>query len=321
MANLAVVVDRLARQGKDNLEISLVAQDQQTLPQWHAGDHIDLYLPNQVIRQYSLTGSPRDQDEYCICVKKERQSRGGSRYLHEQLRIGQTLEISAPRSAFPLLDAEHYLLLAAGIGITPLLAMAEELEAQQKSFELFYYVKHSMDVAFTKRWLKGFQYGQCHVLCSAEGQSIRKGLPDVFDTVQAGTQIYLCGPEAFMLFCQDACLSKAWQAEQIHFEAFAPLKQKVVDEQQQGFIVRLNSTGQEFIIPPDKTIAQVLVEQQLSIPLSCEMGMCGACLTRVCQGEVDHQDTVQTESEKNASEQYIALCCSRAKSAVLEIDL
>lgn len=323
MKQLTAVVDRLERQGKDNLSITLIAADEFNLPEWQAGDHIDLYLPNQIIRQYSLTGNPNNQNEYLICVKKELASRGGSQFIHDELRIGQTLKISTPRNAFRLVQAKHYILMAAGIGITPLLAFAEHLENQRKSFDLFYYVKDLNDTAFSKRLKQGFKYGNCHILCSHQGQSIRHGLPKICHSPQIDTHIYLCGPEGFMHFCRQSCLENGWPSDHLHFEAFAPTKIDTTHKplNQTTFQVQLRSNGRIYDIPEDKSIAQVLIDHEISVPLSCEMGMCGACLTRVYQGDIDHQDTVQTEEEKQANNQFIALCCSRAKSPILEIDL
>ena len=324
MNQISVVVDQLSRQGKNNIAVSLVSADQQPLPAWQAGDHIDLYLPNQLVRQYSLTGHPHTQDEYLICVKKEPLSRGGSRFVHDQLKIGQTLNISLPRHAFPLVAAKRYILLAAGIGITPLRAFAEHLDSQKIPFELFYYLKDQEDVAFSKRWQQGFQYGQCHILLSKQGQSVRNGLPESCLQVDKNTQLYLCGPAAFMQFCKESAIDMGWSLEQIQLEAFAPSQNLLLNDTSSSacaFKVILRSTGQCFEIPSDKSIAQTLLEQNIAVPVSCEMGMCGACLTRVYQGEIDHLDTVQTETEKNATDQFIALCCSRAKSATLEIAL
>lgn len=323
MKQLSAVVDRLERQGKDNLSVTLIAAGEFNLPEWQAGDHIDLYLPNQIIRQYSLTGNPKDQNAYLICVKKESASRGGSRYVHEELRVGQTLQISSPRNAFRLVPAKHHILMAAGIGITPLLAFAEHLENQKMSFDLFYYVKDLNDTAFSKRLKQGFKYGNCHILYSNQGQSIRHGLPEICQITKIDTHIFMCGPEGFMNFCRQRCLENGWPSDHLHFETFAPTKLDITNQSinQTSFQVQLRSTGRIYEVPEDKSIAQVLIEHDVSVPLSCEMGMCGACLTRVYQGEIDHQDTVQTEEEKQANDQFIALCCSRAKSHLLEIDL
>ncbi|HDP1349137.1 TPA: oxidoreductase [Klebsiella pneumoniae] len=219
---LPVVVDGLWRQGAKNLAVSLVSAEGQPLPAWTPGAHIDLHLPCGLIRQYSLTGSPAERDRYLLCIARESQSRGGSRYIHDTLRPGQPLMISAPRNHFPLHEGGHVVLLAAGIGITPLLAMAHARAAS-----------------------------------AADGT----------------------------------------------------------------FTITLTSTGERWPVPGDKTIAQVLQEHGVAVPLSCEMGICGACLTPVREGTVDHRDTVQSEAEKQAAEQHIALCCSRSLSANLVIDL
>lgn len=324
MEKLKVVVDSIGRQGEGNLAITLLPVQPHNLPAWQAGAHIDIYLPNQMTRQYSLTGNPTQQDQYVICVKKEQLSRGGSQYIHEHLRVGQHIEISPPRNLFPLKTAEEYLLVAAGIGITPILAMAEQLEAQKKTFELYYCVKTPLHLAFTSRWRQGFKFGKIHVLYSSLGESLRIEHPESLQQPLASKRLYLCGPESFMHEYQHYAMQLGWQADQIHLEAFHPpqLQPNSLDSAADaGFQIKLQRSGQIFHVPEQQSIASVLLEHQVSIPLSCEMGMCGACLTRVLAGEVDHRDSVQSENEKNASEQYIALCCSRAKSPVLELDL
>lgn len=145
---LPVVVDGLWRQGAKNLAVRLVSAEGQPLPAWTPGSHIDLHLPCGLIRQYSLTGSPAEQDRYLLCIARESQSRGGSRYIHDTLRPGQPLMISAPRNHFPLHEGGHVVLLAAGIGITPLLAMAHARAASGASFTLHYYVSRAQEAAF-----------------------------------------------------------------------------------------------------------------------------------------------------------------------------
>ncbi len=145
---LPVVVDGLWRQGAKNLAVRLVSAEGQPLPAWTPGAHIDLHLPCGLIRQYSLTGSPAERDRYLLCIARESQSRGGSRYIHDTLRPGQPLMISAPRNHFPLHEGGHVVLLAAGIGITPLLAMAHARAASGTSFTLHYYVSRAQEAAF-----------------------------------------------------------------------------------------------------------------------------------------------------------------------------
>ncbi|MHA3051072.1 PDR/VanB family oxidoreductase [Acinetobacter sp. ANC 4640] len=324
MEKLKVVVDSISRQGKGNLAITLMPVQPLNLPEWQAGAHINIYLPNHLTRQYSLTGSPTQREYYVICVKKEQLSRGGSQYIHENLRVGQYIEISPPCNQFSLKAAEQYLLIAAGIGITPILAMAEQLEVQGKLFELYYCVKTPLHLAFINRWRQGFKFGKIHVLYSSLGESLREQHPPSLQQPQPNTRLYFCGPHSFMQDYQHYALELGWQPEQIHLEAFHPAQVPTAlfdTATNTGFQIKLQRSGQIFHVPEHQSIAHVLLKNRIDIPLSCEMGMCGACLTRVVAGEVDHRDSIQSDSEKNSSEQYIALCCSRAKSHVLELDL
>lgn len=320
MTTFSVVVDGLSRQGRHAVALSLVRDDGAPLPRWEAGAHIDLQLGNGLTRQYSLTGSPARQDRYLICVGLAADSRGGSRYIHQQLRLGQRLTISAPRNLFPLVAAQRVVLIAAGIGLTPLLAMAEQLERDGVPFSLHYYVKQRQDAAFARRLMQPFQHGHCDILCSADGHSPRHHLPAPLRAPQPGSHLYLCGPAGFMTHLQQQALAAGWSPSQLHLEAFAaaaPLPQP--DEA--AFSVTLASSGASWPVPPEKTIARVLLDNGVDVPLSCEMGLCGACLTPVLAGEPDHRDTVQTEAEKSAPLQQIALCCSRSRSKTLVIDL
>ncbi len=168
---LPVVVDGLWRQGAKNLAVRLVSAEGQPLPAWTPGAHIDLHLPCGLIRQYSLTGSPAERDRYLLCIARESQSRGGSRYIHDTLRPGQPLMISAPRNHFPLHEGGHVVLLAAGIGITPLLAMAHARAASGASFTLHYYVSRAQEAAFATEIDRQLTGGICQIHCSDEGQS------------------------------------------------------------------------------------------------------------------------------------------------------
>ncbi len=307
--------------GKHNLALRLVCEDNQPLPEWQAGAHIDLHLANGIIRQYSLTGSPNRRDRYLICVAKESASRGGSRYIHETLRPGQKLTISAPRNVFPLTEAGNVILLAAGIGITPLYAMAEQLELSETPFVLHYYTRDKESAAFLAKLSRQFEYGHCKVWHSLDGHSPRQHLPAELYSVHGEQHLYVCGPDGFMNHIKDTAIAAGWQAENIHSEAFIPVATPVLKGENDEFIVTLSSSGESWSIPADKTIAQALMDNGVSVPLSCEMGICGACLTRVLEGTPDHRDTVQSDAEKNAKEQYIALCCSRSLSKNLVIDL
>lgn len=318
---IEVIVDGLWRQGSQSLAVRLVAQNGQPLPGWHPGAHIDVHLPCGIIRQYSLTGPESPDDGYLICVALEKTSRGGSRYIHQQLRPGQTLLISHPRNLFPLRAAERVTLLAAGIGITPLYAMALRLDAEGVPFTLHYYLKNRQQGAFVRELQQRFSAESVVIHSSCEGHSARHNLAAALKDAHTRHPIYLCGPEGFMATARRVAQEKGWTEALIHSEAFQPIVTPAGGQEGETFNVTLASSGEQWPVPPDKTIAQVLQENGVAVPLSCEMGICGACLTPVIDGVVDHRDTVQSEAEKSASAQQIALCCSRSRSANLCIDL
>lgn len=319
-ATFPVIVDGLYRQGSHNLAVSLVAENGQPLPAWTPGAHIDLHLANGLVRPYSLTGCAANQAQYLICVARDPASRGGSRYIHDQLRPGQRLMISPPRNGFPLACAPRVILLAAGIGITPLYSMAEHLEASGVPFSLHYYVRQPGNAAFCTALSREFRHGDCAIYYSTEGNSPRNSPPPVLDQYQPGTLLYLCGPQGFMAGMAHYAREKGWPEADIRTEAFSP-PVAVASGTGRCFVVTCASTGQQWPVAEDQTIARVLLDNGIPVPLSCEMGMCGACLTPVLSGEVDHRDTVQSEAEKTAPRQHIALCCSRSYSGELVLDL
>lgn len=318
---IEVIVDGLWRQGSQSLAVRLVAQNGQPLPGWQPGAHIDVHLPCGIIRQYSLTGPESPDDGYLICVALEKTSRGGSRYIHQQLRPGQTLLISHPRNLFHLHAAERVTLLAAGIGITPLYAMALRLGAEGVPFTLHYYLKNRQQGAFVRELQQRFSAESVVIHSSCEEDSARHNLAAALKDAHNGHPIYLCGPEGFMATARRVARENGWTETLIHSEAFQPIVTPAGAQEGETFNVTLASSGEQWPVPPDKTIAQVLQENGVAVPLSCEMGICGACLTPVIDGVVDHRDTVQSEAEKSASAQQIALCCSRSRSANLCIDL
>jgi len=317
---LNVVVDGLWRQGDKNLAVRLVSANGEPLPGWQPGAHIDVHLPCGLIRQYSLTGESTTES-YLICVAQESASRGGSRYIHQTLRPGQTLTISAPRNLFALRDDGPVLLLAAGIGITPLYAMLLQREATGAPFTLHYFVKRREEAAFARELSHSLKHGVCLIHCSSEGKSPRQTLAATIPAPGDGERIYTCGPAGFMAAVRDVAAAKGWPEAQIHSEAFAPAAPVVASQQEETFTITLASSGEKWPVPANKSIAQVLQDNGVAVPLSCEMGICGACLTPVLDGVVDHRDTVQSAAEKTAATQHIALCCSRSHSRDLVIDL
>ncbi|HDC4307815.1 TPA: 2Fe-2S iron-sulfur cluster-binding protein [Enterobacter kobei] len=310
---LSVIVDGLWREGDKSLAVRLVAENGAALPAWQPGAHIDVHLPCGLVRQYSLTGACEDEG-YLICVGRETASRGGSRYVHETLRPGQKLTISAPRNLFPLVQSERVLLLAAGIGITPLYAMALQLKATGTPFTLHYYVKKRESAAFARELS---QCGECIIHITSPRTMLAEHLPKA----EAGLHAWICGPAGFMEKVREVATAKGWEDGHLHSEAFHPAAPAAGGETGEIFTVKLASTGERWPVPADKTIAQVLQANGVDVPLSCEMGICGACLTPVIDGVVDHRDSVQSEAEKGATNQQVALCCSRSHSGELVIGL
>ncbi|MFP2431020.1 PDR/VanB family oxidoreductase [Enterobacter ludwigii] len=312
---LSVIVDGLWREGDKSLAIRLVSECGEPLPDWQPGAHIDVHLPCGLVRQYSLTGAS-DSECYLICVGREAASRGGSRYVHETLRPGQKLLISSPRNLFALHEAERFLLLAAGIGITPLYAMARQLEASGTPFTLHYYVKEHGNAAFARELMQ-FKHGECVIHTISPRTTLAEHMP----TPAPGFHAWVCGPAGFMEKVYQVALARGWAESNLHSEAFQPVMPADCNETGEIFTVKLASTGERWPVPADKTIAQVLLDNGVAVPLSCEMGICGACLTPVIDGVVDHRDSVQSEAEKSAADQQVALCCSRSHSGELVIGL
>lgn len=310
---LSVIVDGLWREGDKSLAVRLVADNGDALPAWQPGAHVDVHLPCGVVRPYSLTGACGDES-YLICVGRETASRGGSRYVHETLRPGQKLMISAPRNLFPLQQAERVLLLAAGIGITPLYAMALQLKATGTPFTLHYYVRNRESAAFVRELSR---LGGCLIHTASPRTALAAHLP----VAESGLHAWVCGPAGFMEKVREVATAKGWDDAHLHSEAFQPVAPAAGGEAGEIFTVKLASTGERWPVPADKTIAQVLQENGVAVPLSCEMGICGACLTPVIDGVVDHRDSVQSEEEKGAMDQQVALCCSRSYSGELVIGL
>lgn len=319
MNTISVIVDAMERQGEDNLSVRLVAPDNRLLPAFEAGAHIDLHLPNGLIRPYSLASAPTERSFYLLCIKHSESSRGGSRYVHQQLRVGQQLEISPPRNLFPLISAPSYLLIAGGIGITPIRAMAETLSFEQQTFELYYYTKSLNQLVFKDQWQNTSFADKTQICLSSEGKSPRQWQPESLKHWDGKTHLFLCGPIGMMDFFTALATDAGWPESHIHREAFSVIQPTKVDDD--SFTVEIASSGKTYAIPSDKSIASVLLAAGEPISLSCEMGMCGACLTRVLSGTPDHRDSVQSEADKNSAEPLIALCCSRSKSAHLHLDL
>ncbi|AJQ95949.1 PDR/VanB family oxidoreductase [Gynuella sunshinyii] len=316
---LDVKVTRKTYETDDIVSLELMKPDGSSLPSFTAGAHIDLHLPDNMIRQYSLFNSSTETDRYMIGVLKDPSSRGGSLAVHDHIKEGDIVQISEPRNLFALEQgARRSILFAGGIGVTPILAMAEQLVRTNAEFEMHYCARSKQRMAFMEHIANSAFASnvQCHFDDGDEAQ--RLNIDQVLATPEPGTHIYVCGPTGFMDYVLTAAETLGWSAAQIHREYFSAAP---VDHSQDGaFEVEINSTGQVFVIPADQSVLSVLEEAGVDIPMACEEGVCGTCLTRVLEGEPEHRDVFMSDEEHALNNQFTP-CCSRARSARLLLDL
>ncbi|MBK5395562.1 oxidoreductase [Pseudomonas sp. TH39(2020)] len=313
-----VVVVSRKNEAQDICSYELACVDDSALPGFSAGAHIDVHLPGGVIRQYSLCNHPEERHRYLIGVLKDPASRGGSQCLHEQINTGDRLRISEPRNLFPLAhQARRSLLFAGGIGITPILCMAERLAHNNADFEMHYCARSSERAAFVER-IKNSSFADRVFLHFDEQPETALNAARVLAQPGENVHLYVCGPGGFMQHVLDSARAQGWQEDSLHREYFAATP---TDTSNDGsFSVKVGSTGQVFEIPADKTVVQVLESHGIDIAMSCEQGICGTCLTRVLEGVPDHRDLFLTENEQALNDQFTP-CCSRSKSPLLVLDL
>ncbi|WP_095156747.1 PDR/VanB family oxidoreductase [Pseudomonas sp. Irchel 3E13] len=303
---------------RDILSLELASISGAELPAFDAGAHIDVHLPNGLVRQYSLWNSPHERNRYCIGVLRDPASRGGSSAVHQLLKVGQVITVGEPRNLFPLQPAKRSILFAGGIGITPILAMAQSLARQGGDFVLHYCARSPDSAAFVER-LRAMPFAaqvQLHFDDGAAAQ--RLNLQTVLEAEPGDSQLYVCGPGGFMEHVLSGARAAGWYEARLHREYFGAAP--VVKGEDDAFEVRIHSTGQVFAVPADQSITRVLDEAGIIIPVACEQGICGTCLTRVLDGEPDHRDQFLTAEERARNDQFTP-CCSRARSGCLVLDL
>jgi ferredoxin-NADP reductase len=310
---VTVVEKTISAQGIVSLRLEAL-KDQ--LPPFQPGSHIDLHLPNGLIRQYSLINGPGETAHYTIGVKRDAESRGGSVLIHDSLRQGDVLAVSAPRNNFPLRrDAVHTVFIAGGIGLTPLVAMARALNAQRLSFEFHYFAQSKDHVAF-KDELTEF----ADALIIHEGLSpdeTREMLQDVLGRPGHARHLYVCGPGPMLEAARTIAAHKGWDDRHVHFEYF---KNTTKLDNSNSFEISLARSALTLTVPPEKTILEILRENGMNLGSSCEQGACGTCRCGVIEGEIHHQDVYLSEREK-AEGKSIITCVSRAASGRLILDI
>jgi len=317
---LKVRVLRRLAEAEGVCSYELERDDGGALPPFAAGSHVDVLLPGGLTRQYSLCNDPGQSQRYQIAVLREPSSRGGSAAMHDGVAEGDVLQISAPKNHFALAhEATSHLLMAGGIGITPLLCMAERLAHTAGAFELHYSTRSVARTAFLQR-IRSAPWGsraQFHFDDGAAAQ--RLDITSLLKDPAPGRHLYVCGPKGYMDAVLGTARAAGWPEDRLHHEYFA--SDAAAPQAGDGsFEVMLASSGRIVVVPADRSVVQALAAAGVEVPTSCEQGVCGTCLTRVIDGQPDHRDLYLTPEEQAANDQFMP-CCSRAKSPRLVLDL
>jgi ferredoxin-NADP reductase len=312
---LDLVVLSVAAVATGVISLELAAPGAAALPEWTPGAHIDLHLPSGLVRSYSLHGDPRERGAYHVAVLNAPDGRGGSAEVHRIAAPGAAVRASAPRNAFALEQASHYLFLAGGIGVTPLLAMAREVSRRGSTWTFVYGGRSRGHLAFLDA-LSALPGGELHVVPQDEA-----GLPDLaaaFAALPAGAAAYCCGPSGML----EAALAIGEQTRPdipVRLERFvAPAPADLGEDR--GFEVELARSGVTVTVPPGVSVLDAVRAEIPGVMSSCEQGICSACETPVLAGIPDHRDSVLTAKER-AANNYMMICVSRALTPRLILDL
>lgn len=296
-------------------EFTLVDPNGERLPSFDPGSHIDVFVADKIVRQYSLIGSGATTHEYRIAVQREMNGRGGSVRLVQDLRSGSTVDISRPRNNFKLQDAEEVILLAGGIGITPLIGMAEYLSAQKKKFSLYYFCRSKNRQIAIHELCSSIDPKVVKVHCDEDQSFSENPLEKLLSVPRENTHIYFCGPNGFMNRISE--LTSLWPQENLHKESFSaePVK---LQENSESFDIKLLKSGRVITVDPSETILSACKRSGIEVSSSCESGLCGSCKVRYTQGTPLHHDLILSDEER---ETYMLVCVSRASSKELVLDL
>lgn len=313
---LTALVHTLRYEAEGIISVELRPWGDTVFAPFEAGAHIDLHLPNGLVRSYSLLNSPTDQGRYVVGILRDRKSRGGSEYVHSQLRVGMHLQISPPRNHFALdITARHSVLVAGGIGITPIYCMFRQLLALGKSAQLIYCARSRHEAALLEA-LSGLDAKVSYHF------NDEKGLPPDLAHYLAGqsadTHFYCCGPTPMLDAFESTCEKLGYP--QAHIERFTAAELPPSHEAQSSYSVELSKSGKTLNVEPGLNLLDVLLAAGCDIDYSCREGVCGSCETKVVEGDVDHRDGVLTQSER-AANQSMMVCVSGCKSRKLVLAL
>jgi phthalate 4,5-dioxygenase reductase subunit len=288
--------------------------DGKPLPEFSAGAHIAVRVPNGLLRKYSLCNDPAERERYQIAVKRESNGRGGSCSLIDSVKAGDEITVTAPVNDFALPQrAQDFLFIAGGIGVTPMMAMIRQVMAEGKRFRLFYCSRSPETTAFRDE-LSVAEFKDKVVIHYDEGDASRSlDLRPILAERKNREHLYCCGPRPLMEAVR--AMTDHWSPTAVHFEAFSEAETHKADDK--SFKVKLARSGDILDVPTDKTILEVLRAHGLDVPSSCETGTCGTCRTKMLAGEADHRDLVLAEHERKDT---VMICVSRARSEEITLD-
>ncbi len=285
------------------------------VPAFTAGSHVDIHLPSGTIRQYSIASSAGDRTHYLLGVKLETEGRGGSRCMHEELRVGQILKIGLPRNNFPLIeDAALSIFIAGGIGITPIKCMIDRLQTIGRAWRLHYAVRTRDEALFASDFAAAGDRLHLHVDGEHGGEVI--DVDEIVASAPADAQLYCCGPAPMLSAFERACAGRPQKF--VHLERFSALDNAAATGG--AYTVELARSKRSIAVRPDQSLLQALQAAGITIKTSCQQGICGTCETRVLAGTPDHRDMILSDDEKAANDTMM-VCCSGSLGPTLVLDL
>lgn len=290
------------------------------LPAWEPGAHIDVYVRDGTTRQYSLCGDPGDLSSWQFAVLREPEGRGGSAFIHDELRVGDQLLVTRPKQSFALEEASFHALVAGGVGITPMMAMAEHLGRTGQPFHLTYGGRTRESMAFCQR----LEALGDRVTMLAEDAEGRADLEAVVRDLPAGGLVYVCGPVG-LLRAVEAAAEAVHGTDQdiVRFELFSRAgveQQESAALDADNYELVLTESGHTLRLSPEANILEVVLALGLDVENDCRDGICGSCITPIRSGTADHRDLVLTKREKAAMDKML-ICVSRPTCARLELEL
>jgi len=313
---LDIQVTSRREEAENIISLELRAKDGALLPAFTAGSHLDVVLPNGMLRQYSLVNDPDERHRYQIAILRDPQSRGGSVSAHRDLLEGTALQVSAPRDLFPLAGEGEALLFAGGIGITPLLCMARQLSREGRAFALHYCTRTRAATAFLEELRQSPFADKVHFHTDDGAASEPLRAAELLIQPDPHKHVYVCGPAGFIAHVLDTARARGWAESQLHSEAFSAPAATPGG----AFELRLSRSQRSLHVLETQSVIEVLQAAGVDVPTSCEQGICGTCITRVLEGEPEHRDSCLTTAERQRNDCFTP-CVSRARTPYLVLDL